>query len=164
MDAKKLKKGETYYVLVGDNWYPCFGVVKAKYIGNAGWPYNSDLVFVEQDIDGVLHRFEADAGEMYPLNKKVLSAILHNMRQTRRVVEHDKGFSSKNAHEKITGWMATLPETDQKAMIARFREGYPHLVSKDGEFFASKFKRSQWNDLLGLYWIYKYPMVEVLEY
>lgn len=161
MNAKKLKKGSMYYCLVGERWYPTLAIVKAKYINNAGYPYNPDLVFMEQGVDRYLHRFEIDAQNIYPLNKKIISAVLHNERQSRRVIEHDKTFDHTDAKEKIEGWIATLPETDQKALRARFREKYPDLVKKDGSFLASKFKMEDWHNLMRLYFTYKYPQVDI---
>lgn len=164
MDAKKLKRGTMYYCLVSECWYGDFAIVKAKYISNAGYPYNSDLVFVEQNIDGAIYRFGIDPGKIYPLDKEILSAVWHNERQTRRIIEHDKTFNSKNAKEKIEGWIATLLETDQKALRVRYREAYPDLVKPSGEFLGSKFKIKHWNDLINLYFNYKYPKVKVPKY
>lgn len=161
MKTKELKKEVTYYCLIGDCWHPSFAIVKAKYINNAGYPYNSDLVFMEQNLNGVIHRFEADARKIYPLNKEILSAVLHNERQGRRIIEHDKTYDHKNAKEKIEGWIATLLRTDQKALRARYREAYPSLVKPDGTFLSSKFKMKHWRDLMHLYFNYKYPRVKV---
>ena len=161
MKPKNLKEGTTYYCLIGDDWPPEFGIVKAKYINNAGYPYNHDLVFMEQTIDGVIHRFQADARKIFPLDKEILSAVLHNERQTRRIIEHDKQFDHKNAREKIEGWIATLSESDQKALRVRVREVYPQLVKSDGPFLSSKFKIKDWNEAMHLYFDFKYPRVEV---
>ena len=164
MKTENLKKGEIYYCLIGDNWYPYFGIVKAKYISNAGWPYNDDLVVMEQNIDGVIHRFEADTSKIYSLDKDIITAILHNEKQTRRIIEHDKTFDHQNAREKVEGWIATLLETDQKALRARYREVYPALVKPNGKFLSSKFKMKDWNELMHLYFDYKYPKVKVPEH
>ena len=161
MKAKKLVIGTMYYCLIGDYWPPEFAIVKAKYINNAGYPYNHDLVFMEQKIDGVIHQFQADAGKIYPLNKAILSAVLHNERQGRRILEHPKQFDHKNAREKIGGWIATLPESDQKALRSRFREVYPQLVKPDGAFLSSKFKMEDWNEVMHLYFNIKFPRVSL---
>jgi len=161
MNAQKLKKGTMYYCLIGEHWHLAFAIVKAKYISNAGYPYNRDLVFMEQNIDGVKYRFGMSASNIYPLDKEILSAVLHNERQTRRIIEHDKTYDHKNAKEKIEGWISTLLETDQKALRARYREAYPHLVKPNGTFLSSKFKMKHWNDLMRLYFVYKYPKVKV---
>lgn len=163
MNAKKLKKGTMYYCLIGARWYPSIALVKAEYIGNEGYKYNDDLVLMKQNIDGVEHYFGVDAQNIYPLNKKLITAILHNERQTRRIIEHDKTFDHKNAKEKIEGWISTLLETDQKALRVRYREVYSHLVKPNGEFLSSKFKMENWNELMHLYFDYKYPKVKIPE-
>lgn len=161
MDAKKLKKGNMYYCLVGDCWYLAFAIVKAKYISNADYQYNDNLVFMEQNVDGIKFRFGMETDKIYPLDKEILSAVMHNERQTRRIIEHDKTFDHKNAKEKIEGWISTLLKTDQKALRSRYREVYPHLVKTNGEFLSSKFKMKDWNKLMHLYFDYKYPKVKV---
>lgn len=161
MQAKKLKKGTMYYCLVGEYWHLAMAIVKAKYISNAGYPYNHDLVFMEQEIDGITHRFGLDAKKIYPLNKEIISAVLHNERQTRRIIEHDKTYNHKNAKVKIEVWIGTLLETDQKALRMRFREMYPNLVKPNGTFLVSKFKMKHWNELMHLYFNYKYPKIKI---
>lgn len=164
MNAKKLKKGTVYYCLIGEHWSPTIALVKAEYLGSAGYKYNPDLVFMKQKIDGVEQRFQADASKIYPVNRKLIRAILHNERQSRRIIEHDKSYNHKNAKEKIEGWILTLPKTDQKALRARCRESAPALVTPTGEFLTSKFKMDHWRSLMRLYFDYKYPMVDVPEY
>jgi len=116
---------------------------------------------MEQNVDGVVHRFETTAEKIYPADKEILSAVLHNERQRRRILEHDKAFNHKNAREKIERWIATLPETDQKALRVKYRQAYPGLVKKDGSFFSSKFNMANWYDLMSLYFDYKYPKVKI---
>jgi len=163
MKKQNLEKGKTYYCLVGGHWSPAYALVKAKYINSAGYSGNPQLVFMEQNVDGVIHRFEADADKIYPLDKEILSAVLHNDRQTRRIIEHDKTYDHKNAKEKIEGWIATLLETDQKALRARYREMRPRLVRADGTFLGSKFKMVDWSEVMRLYFSYKYPKVKIPE-
>lgn len=161
MNAQKLKKGAMYYCLIGGTWYPEYAVIKAKYIGNAGYSGNNDLVFMEQNIDGIIHRFEAESRLIYPVDTKILAAFLHNERQTRRIVEHPKQYDCKDAKEKIFGWIATLLKTDQKALAVKFREHYPSLVTSKGVYLTSKFKVKDWNELLHGYFYYKYPKVKI---
>lgn len=161
MKTKNLKKEQMYYCLIGENWYPIFAIVKAKYIGIAGYPGNHDLVFMEQKVDGIVHRFEIETENIYPPDKKIISAVIHNERQGRRIIEHDKTYDHTNAKEKIEGWIATLLETDQKALRAKFRSVYPNLVKVDGSFLVSRFKMKNWDEVMHLYWTYKYPKITI---
>ena len=163
MEHAKLRKGKEYYCLVGDRWYLTMAVIKVKYVGSANYEYNDDLVFVDHDVDGYIHRFGVDTEDIYPLDLDILKAVLHNERQTRRIIEHPKTFDHTNAKERVLGWIATLNVTDQKALMVRFQEQNPSLV-KSGKYLASKFKMKDWHDIMGGYFHYKFPKVEVPEF
>lgn len=156
----KLKKGTIYYCLVGldGNW--AHALVRVKYVRPSRY---CDYVYVEQNIDGVTHQFRTMASDMYPLDPKIVSVILHNESQTRRIIDHPKQYDYKNASEKIQAWMSTLAKKDEDALRMRFREGRPNLVRPDGSFKTSKFRMKNWRELMHGYFHYKYPKVEVPE-
>ena len=156
----KLIKGHSYYCLIGDNWHLTMAVIKIKYVGPANYKYNSDLVFVEHNVDGYVHRFGADTKDIYPLDMDILKAVLHNERQTRRIIEHPKTYDLSNAKERVLGWIATLNVTDQKALAVKFHDHFPLLVKK-GQYLTSKFKITDWHELMHDYFRYKYPKIEV---
>ena len=170
MDHKKLVKGNSYYCLVGDSWCLTMAVIKVEYVGPANYKYNDDLVFVDHDIDGYIHRFGVDTKDLYPPDKTILKAVLHNERRTRQVIEHPKQFDHANAREFVFKWFATLLETDQKALVLRFRELYPSLVKDKYSgpttniFLTSKFKMKHWTELMHGYFDYKFPRVDVPEF
>ena len=164
MDVKKLKKGHYYYCLIGERWHLSMAIVKVKYIGSYDYPYNHDLVSVEQNINGFVHRFGIDARHIYPLDKRIISPVLHNDRQSRRIIEHPKTYNHTNAKERILGWIKTLPETDQKALMVEIRRTRPNLISAKSEYLTSKFKMKEWDHLMHGYFHLKYPTVEVPEF
>ena len=164
MDNKKLVKGKEYYCLVGERWFASLAIVKVTYIGSYNYPYNDNLVSVEQDIDGFKSQFGIDAGHLYPLDKRVISAVLHNDRQSRRIIEHPKTYNIKNAKTLIFGWIDTLLEADRKALMIGVRKERPELVSADGKYLTSKFKMNDWDGLMRGYFAFKYTKVEVPDF
>jgi len=163
MKTKKLVKNAEYYVLCGDRWYPSFGVFRARFVGRANYPFNSDLVVMKQNIDGIEHCFEAAADNIYPLKTSLLGLILHNERQRRLGIEHDKSFDMSNACERISGWIHELPEYQQKDLIAIYKSANPHLIGEKGEILKSKFKLRNWDELNCMFLRTKYPLVDIPE-
>jgi hypothetical protein len=134
-------------------------VVEIRYIRNAGWPYNKDLVIVEQRIGEITHQFEADCGNIYPKRDDLIEILLFNEHQINKIVEHPKSFTMKNAREFVVGYLETLEKDQFQKIVSDFSKMYPNSMrkNKNGVIHYRKLKYAQWNELMHAYFHAKFP-------
>lgn len=162
MNAKKLKKGAMYYlVLHKRDWtYKPAVIVPVKIIRRGKYSF-SDWVVVEQDIDGCKHRLTVHFDWLAPHKIECAKNLLHNMkmwekRWTANCWRHR--INHKTARQEIAKALSKLPKYKQREILKKFKKVYPNLLNPDNSFKVSKMKMVQWDELAWATIALRYPL------
>lgn len=160
MDAKKLKKGNMYYLILHKrDWtYKPAVIVPVKVVKKTRF---SDWIVVDQCIDDYKHRLTVHIDWLAPYQIQFAKNLLHNMNIWEKRWEANcwrHRLTHKTAKSEITKALNELPKYKQQDISKRFKQIYPHLLKPDNSFKVSKMKMIHWDELAWATIALKYPL------